>query len=292
MSWATNRRSPSRSIIADRGPGLNHRMNGNENHTAMNRKGTPMAETKPGEPIHGLPLGRGVRVLAQDPNGLVALEKPVNVLSHPNARTDRNRALLDADYSLKDESYTWEAAGEKRCFRLLNRLDSATSGVVLGTWNPDVAAAVRREFATGRVGKTYLALVFGAPRPPRQRWTDLLEVERSGSHLRTRGGGRQKAEATVHLRETVAGPPRLSLIELTPKTGRTHQLRVQCARRKLPIVGDKTYGDFRGNREFSRRTGEKRLFLHSAATALSYLIGGRKFEFRAESTLPPGFRIG
>jgi 23S rRNA pseudouridine955/2504/2580 synthase len=66
-------------------------------------------------------------------------------------------------------------------------------------------------------------------------------------------------------------------------------LRVQCARRGLPVVGDQTYGDFRRNREFARRTGLKRLFLHSLETSISYDLAGRSFTFTASAPLPEDF---
>jgi 23S rRNA-/tRNA-specific pseudouridylate synthase len=79
------------------------------------------------------------------------------------------------------------------------------------------------------------------------------------------------------------------LLRLQPHTGRSHQLRVQCARRGLPIVGDQTYGDFRLNREFARHTGWKRLFLHSAETAFRYERRGRSFTFSARAPAPAEF---
>lgn len=237
------------------------------------------------------PLGRGVRVLDSDANGLVALEKPGGVLSHPNSVRDRGKALLDAFYDFDGECYHWETTGAPggRRLWLLNRLDSATSGVILCALNPEIAAAVREEFASGRVKKTYRALVFGVPRPTKQRWTDSLAVERKDGRLRTRGGGKKTATASMLLRERFPGNPEISLLELTPETGRTHQLRVQCARRKLPVVGDKTYGDFRANRTFARATGSKRLFLHCSETAIEYRLNGRTCRFRAVSPLPDGF---
>ena len=78
-------------------------------------------------------------------------------------------------------------------------------------------------------------------------------------------------------------------MQLEPQTGRSHQLRVQCARRGLPIVGDQTYGDFRLNREFATATGCKRLFLHSLDTRFSYEFGGRTFQFAASAPLPADF---
>jgi 23S rRNA-/tRNA-specific pseudouridylate synthase len=83
--------------------------------------------------------------------------------------------------------------------------------------------------------------------------------------------------------------PRLALLRLEPRTGRSHQLRVQCARRGLPIVGDQTYGDFARNREFARQAGTKRLFLHSMETSFEYEFGGRRHAFSAKSPLPEEF---
>ena len=239
-----------------------------------------------------LPLGRGVRVLAWDGNGLLALEKPEKVLSHPNSPRDSGKTLLDARYDLDRECYSFGARpdGEPSRVWLLNRLDSATSGVILAAVDPRTAAAVRNEFAASKVVKTYCALVFGVPRPARQHWKDALKVERREGKLRTRGGaGDRTATAGMVLRRSYPGPPEVSLLELIPGTGRTHQLRVQCARRKLPIIGDRTYGDFAANREFARHTGCKRLFLHCTETSLTYKLGPHSFEFSASSPLPEEF---
>ena len=51
-------------------------------------------------------------------------------------------------------------------------------------------------------------------------------------------------------------------MRLEPRTGRSHQLRVQCAKRRLPIVGDQTYGDFGLNREFAKATKSKPMTNH------------------------------
>jgi 23S rRNA-/tRNA-specific pseudouridylate synthase len=85
------------------------------------------------------------------------------------------------------------------------------------------------------------------------------------------------------------GNPPLALIQLEPRTGRSHQLRVQCAQRHLPIVGDATYGDFALNRAFARRTGNKRLFLHSSETAFDYEWAGKSWRFLARAELPEAF---
>ena len=93
----------------------------------------------------------------------------------------------------------------------------------------------------------------------------------------------------MRLVRSARGEPPLSLLRLEPQTGRSHQLRVQCARRRLPIVGDQTYGEFRLNREFAKASRNKRLFLHSLETSFTYRFGGKDHAFAATAPLPPEF---
>ena len=80
-----------------------------------------------------LPLGRDVSLLNVDGNGLAAFNKPAGTLSHPNQKSDQPLSLLDAHYALDGEFYQWkDAGGADRKLWLLNRLDSATSGVIRG----------------------------------------------------------------------------------------------------------------------------------------------------------------
>ena len=60
----------------------------------------------------------------------------------------------------------------------------------------------------------------------------------------------------------------IALLKLAPKTGRTHQLRVQSAIRKVPIIGDRTYGNFSLNRKIAKLSKENRLFLHASEISL------------------------
>lgn len=237
-----------------------------------------------------LPLGRGVRVLAHDANGLAALAKPAGTLSHPNRRGEEMRSLLTIPYSIAGECYD-QVDGMGSRLWLLNRLDSATSGVILVAANEQLAREVRAMFKARHVRKVYAALVFGVPAPARQVWRDRLVVQKSGGRIRAAGGGNVPAETWMQLAQGPApgAHPPISLIELEPRTGRSHQLRTQCARRHLPIVGDATYGEFGLNREFARRTGQKRLFLHSLETRFEYEWEGRTHRFAARAPLPPEF---
>lgn len=238
-----------------------------------------------------LPFGNGVRILNAHPQGLLALFKPVGILSHPNQAREIPRALVKAPYDLESECYRVGAGeGEGSPVWLLNRLDSATSGVLLCATEAKLAETIRQEFARGGVAKTYYALVFGLMTPPKQVWRDQLSVSRKGGQLRAAAAaGAAVAETEAILTRRFPGRYPVSLVELHPKTGRTHQLRVQCAKRKLPIIGDETYGNFAWNREFARRTGHKRLFLHSAEVQVSWKQEGRRIHFVSRAPLPPEF---
>lgn len=175
---------------------------------------------------------------------------------------------------------------------LLNRLDAPTSGVILVANCPEVAEAVKQAFAEHQVEKTYAAVVKGFPARKSEAWRDCLVTHKRGGTLRTEVvRGKPDSECRMELLERASGPPARSLVALHPSTGRTHQLRVQCASRRLPIIGDATYGDYAFNRDFRKRNGEKRLYLHSWKTRLQVPLGGRNLSFFVESPLPEAFSV-
>ena len=240
-----------------------------------------------------LPLGEGVKVVRSDASGLLALAKPAGTLSHPNTAGEEPRSLLHAAYQLEGECYAWTTPDglEHRAW-LLNRLDSATSGIILLATNEALAIHIRALFKTKRIQKIYAALVFGRPIKRRENWSDQLAVQKKGGQVRTGGRGNIPCESVMTCVQSSASGgalPPVSLIQLEPKTGRSHQLRVQCVLRRMPIVGDATYGDFKLNRAFAKQSGEKRLFLHSFRTAFDYEWQGRTVKFSAEAELPATF---
>jgi 23S rRNA-/tRNA-specific pseudouridylate synthase len=218
-----------------------------------------------------------VAVVSQDANGLIALAKGRGVLSHPNGPRVNRSAILSLPYD-----------GTGRCYRsedgpvfLLNRLDSCTAGLLLITGDRRVATAVRHSFRRRRVKKIYHAFVFGRGNFHRRRWSDSLSRRRERDVLRVGAGGPLTAETDAFFLETFpspAGP--ISLLRLMPITGRTHQLRFQCALHRLPIVGDRSYGDFPKNRALRGRGGDI-LQLHASEISLEYALDGRSENFSA-----------
>lgn len=208
-------------------------------------------------------------------------------MSHPNRKSDLGKALLRAHYGSREQAYRIiDDDGEESSVYLLNRLDSATSGIVLLSISESIMESVKRSFEEQQVEKVYQALVFGTPRKGSPVWKDKLSVSQSGKQVRARSGGSLMAETRLLKSKPIPGPPLMSLLSLQPLTGRTHQLRIQTSKRGLPIVGDRTYGDFKKNKLAAQAKGIKRLCLHCERVKLKYQYSGKWHHFEAYSKSP------
>src|SRR5690606_13365294 len=106
----------------------------------------------------------------------------------PNTPSDLKQTLLRAKFSKKDEAYVWyDAQQERRLYFICHRLDSPTSGVLLGSTDPAIARNIRSLVKERKIHKSYLALVSGLPRGNQGRWQDTLSTrsEKGGSQVRT-----------------------------------------------------------------------------------------------------------
>lgn len=228
-----------------------------------------------------IPFCKGVELLKCDGNGLFALNKPINVISHPNDGKANNRTLINAKYDIARKCYLLPNGAE---IFLLNRLDSPTSGVILCANNEKVACAVREAFAIGNVEKTYLAWCKGLSVIKNGIWKDRIDKKQLGNAVRIEKGEQLCAETRFKiLDDVVIAACKCSLIELQPITGRTHQLRWQCAKHRLPIIGDKTYGDFNFNKIVHQKTECARMMLHSQYIKLSYSFGNKLYTFETSN---------
>ena len=232
-----------------------------------------------------LPLARKAELLAREDNGLVAVYKPSGVPSHPNREGEV--AAVMAPYDRDSESFRLENG---RRLELCNRLDSPTSGVLLLAENRECGSAIRRAFRERRVKKTYLAGVCGRPVPDTGSWRDRLVKSREKGQVRVRGGsgkGYLTAETAYRVLDCHSRMGfEASLLELNPRTGRTHQLRVQSQMRNHPILGDKTYGDFTRNKEVRKGRGLRGLLLHAWGVRLVFEPGEGFADFEVFTALP------
>jgi 23S rRNA-/tRNA-specific pseudouridylate synthase len=222
-----------------------------------------------------------VRVIYSDINNVTALYKPCDVLSMPNKdHRISPKSLLRLPYNSKRRCYIFSSGRE---FFLLNRLDVPTSGLLIGCFDEEIAHAIRRCFFNQVVQKIYYALTAHQKIPPGGVFQDCLTERRNDRHLRVMRGRGEEAVAKYFVEKEldIGGIPLLKL-RLQPITGRTHQLRVQCALRKLPIIGDKTYGDFALNKKLWPLLPQRRLYLQSCAVILRYDFHGKEYFFSTE----------
>ena len=143
-------------------------------------------------------------------------------------------------------------AGPALC---VHRLDTAVGGVIVYAKTPRAAAALSREIAAGGMEKVYLAVCAGAPDPPQGEMRDLLfkDSRRNKSFVVSRERrGVRPARLEYELLETRGeGHLRRSLVRVRLHTGRSHQIRVQFASRKMPLLGDGKYGSRLGGGEIA-----------------------------------------
>lgn len=242
--------------------------------------------------IEDLPLNMGVHVLASNEDGLVALEKPAGAMSHPNKSKQIRRSMLKANYDYENEFYFWETEdGRDQKVWLINRLDSPTSGVILIGLNPEIAATVKQEFSTHKVTKNYHAVVRHIPSKHTGTWADVISKDLVNNGRKIKKGRQVRAKSTYQMIKKPVGGFPVCLLKLTPVTGRTHQLRIQCRKHGHSIVGDRSYGNFGFNKEVLMKTGEKRMLLHSSELIVNYSYKGNPRTFRVNSELPEAFHI-
>jgi RluA family pseudouridine synthase len=169
------------------------------------------------------------RVLYRD-NLLLVLNKPAGLAVHKGPKTEESLEQLLPALQF----------GYKELPQLGHRLDRDTSGCLVLGRNKRALRKLGELFANNKVGKTYWAIVDG--KPPAETGTidmALLKVTgRQGWRIVPDPTG-QPASTDYKLR---GSDGKRSWLELTPHTGRTHQIRIHCAERGFPVAGDPIYG--------------------------------------------------
>jgi RluA family pseudouridine synthase len=166
--------------------------------------------------------------------------------------------------------------------RLVHRLDRDTSGVILTARSQPAAAFLGKAMMSRRVKKTYLAIVAPGPPDPRAGGVDApLRKESQGreAYIKVCAADHPDAQAASTRYRTLAANDTAALVELAPRTGRMHQLRVHMASIGRPIAGDPRYG----GALVLAGAPVPRLMLHAAALTFPHPSGGER---RVEAPMP------
>lgn len=210
---------------------------------------------------------------------LIALNKPRNLAVQGGTETtDHVDLYLEA---LTATSVQNESSQEPAKLRLVHRLDKDTTGVLLIAKTYAVARELTGLFRDHAIEKTYLAWVVGKPTQRKGHLEATLGKRRGVARekMSTRvEDGSHTATAYECLRTIQNHGHTLSLLELKPLTGKTHQLRVHCAQLlDCPILGDGKYGG-KAAQPFLKRLP---LHLHAAKIQFQMPSTGRTYEIKA-----------
>ncbi|MEG2999610.1 MAG: RluA family pseudouridine synthase [Comamonas sp.] len=212
---------------------------------------------------------------------LIAIDKPAGVAVHGGS---------GVSFGVIEQLR--QARPEAKFLELVHRLDRETSGILLVAKKRSALVKLQDQFRERETGKTYLALVAGS-------WPANKKVIDTPLHKYLLPDGERRVRTTTaddpdamraltlvkvrsqHEARSLQGLPAMSLLEVTIKTGRTHQIRVHLASQGHGIAGDEKYGDFDLNRRLPKQ-GLKRMFLHAWRLQFNHPATEERIELRAE----------
>ena len=223
-------------------------------------------------------------IIYQDPN-LLVIDKPAGLVVFSEGQVkentscgERSRTIIDC---LLEKFPDLKNAGATPRYGIIHRLDKDTSGILLIAKNNKALSFFQNQFKEGRVSKKYLALAVGnlknregtietlIGRSPKDRRKQKIYLPQEPESDKKR-----KAITEYKVLQRFKD---YDLIEITPKTGRKHQIRAHLAYLGCPIAGDKLYG-------FKRQILPKdlsRQFLHATCLKIE-LPDGEIKEFRSD----------
>jgi 23S rRNA pseudouridine955/2504/2580 synthase len=223
--------------------------------------------------------GREFPLLLED-DALMAIDKPAGVAVHGGS---------GVSFGVIEQLR--QARPLAKLLELVHRLDRETSGILLVAKKRSALKHVQDQFRERETGKTYLALVQG-------QWPEKLKVIDSALHKFLLPDGERRVRVTsnedpdgmrsITLVKVAERWDACSLLEVTIKTGRTHQIRVHLASQGHPIAGDDKYGDFEWNKALQKQ-GLKRMFLHAWRLQFTHPATGKRVELM--SNLPPELQL-
>lgn len=213
-----------------------------------------------------------IKILHSD-DYCILVSKPNNVLVH-HAHHSRNK--IDEDSLLQ----LLEQQGITKCYPV-HRLDRKTSGIILLAKKTEYVSKFQALFTEQQIDKIYYAVVRGWA--PQSRVIDSPVKGRDADVYKD-------AETHVRLLATkslniAVGPyksSRYSMVELRPKTGRLHQLRIHLNKISYPLINDPKYGDKNHNVMYEKKFGWNKMFLHAGSLKFKHPFTNQDLCFDAD----------
>jgi len=208
-------------------------------------------------------------------NDIIVIDKPAGLLVHPTDKKEKNTLI---DWLINKYPEIKNIGDDKLRPGIVHRLDRDTSGLIVIAKNKKIFDWLKNQFKNRLTKKKYLALVTGKLKDKTGIITKSISRSRKKDGRQTTAPIGKRKEAITEYK-TLKEFQDYSLLEVLPKTGRTHQIRVHLASIGHPIAGDKKY-------KFKRQPCPKNLerqFLHAAYLRFR-LPNGEIIE--SESSLP------
>jgi 23S rRNA pseudouridine955/2504/2580 synthase len=188
---------------------------------------------------------------------------------------------------------------QAKFLELVHRLDRDTSGILLVAKKKRALKGLQDQFRARQTGKVYLTLVQGAWQKPQQTIDAALQkYTLTNGERRVRVVPKDHPDAMaslsvvkllkVHAPNPLTAGQASSLLAVTIKTGRTHQIRVHMAHAGHVIAGDDKYGDFDWNKQLTT-VGLRRMFLHAWRLQLAHPVTAQPLQLQCE--LPPDLLV-
>lgn len=220
-----------------------------------------------------------LKILYQDEQ-IVAIHKPAGLLVH--------RSPIDKHETQFAVQMTRDLIGQP--VFPVHRLDKATSGLLLFALDSNSARLLGEQFSQHTIVKSYLALCRGWTKPtglvdhPLKYQKDKIADKYKQEQLQPQPAEtayKTLAHTTIEQRIGQYDQQRYSLVELTPKTGRKHQIRRHLNHISHPIIGDVKYGDRHHNHFFNDWLGQHRLYLAATSLQFRHPLSGQETTIQA-----------
>lgn len=202
--------------------------------------------------------------IVYEDNDIIVINKPAGLITHQKNLGDKQPSIVDwviGKYpELKEVGEPFIASGaEVPRAGIVHRLDKDTSGLLLIAKNNEAFYFLKNQFQNHIIKKSYQALVYG--RPKNSSGTIDSPLGRIGMKRTTQMTGKKLIDGKESVTEykTLKNYNKFTLLDVSPKTGRTHQIRVHLKSVNCPVAGDIVYTP----KGWQRPEGLERLFLHA-----------------------------